>query len=176
VKALMGRYDEALEQLYTLRAILESHSSSIESYRRILHADYWIWKIRSGIINAAIRQRQWRIAISEIQSMISELRKHQTGYARRPLILLLCRLSRAYLQMGNIDASIDSCEAAEVIYHSTDAADDISQQVQLARALIRFASNDVSSQRFLVVFVQLITSFNTVVSRSDGSICKATVQ
>lgn len=110
VKALMGRYDESLEQLYVLRAVLQTHENPNTvpetSHYVVKNAAFWIWRIRSAIVNAATRQRQWRISLTELLSMLKDLQNisrskssNVSALLLKPKIVLLCRTARAFLQV-----------------------------------------------------------------------------
>jgi len=129
IKALTGQSEEALEQLYILLHTLQSTNLSY----LISNALFWTWRVRSAIVNASTRQRQWRVALTELLAMATDIstclseckqwkldRKLDSqlddeldkqisrliNEFSKAYIVLLCRLSRAYLQIGNITASI----------------------------------------------------------------------
>jgi hypothetical protein len=102
VKAMTGRGEEALAQLYVLRFKLQGrpHGTFRES---------WSLRTTNSIVNAAIRQRMWHIAISELSSMLESIRQQYASLSvanieistqfYRAEIVLLCRLSRILLQV-----------------------------------------------------------------------------
>lgn len=89
-------------------------------------SQWWSWRVSSSIINAAIRQRLWRIAVPELSDLLKSIKKHysfnslnvlnfinQNGQNnqngglgsdyllsfQRVEIILMCRLARILLQV-----------------------------------------------------------------------------
>uniref|UniRef100_A0A7S0SYE5 Uncharacterized protein n=1 Tax=Chromulina nebulosa TaxID=96789 RepID=A0A7S0SYE5_9STRA len=183
IKALTGQSEEALEQLYILLHTLQSTNLSY----LISNALFWTWRVRSAIVNASTRQRQWRVALTELLAMATDIstclseckqwkldRKLDSqlddeldkqisrliNEFSKAYIVLLCRLSRAYLQIGNITASIAYCDQAtnevDKLSSQIDGTfHEVSCQVNLTRGLTRFSLNKYDEAMDL--FSQLIT-------------------
>lgn len=172
VTAMTGHYDEAMENLFVLKDSLLKHckytkpdlaKSNIVNIRNI---DFWLWRVRSTIVNAATRQRQWRIAVNELLSMISDLHQLRNDYSTKnsdniidviskPLVVLLCRLSRAYLQIGNIQAASDYYSKANDFLNkfqtSPPEEDPVVAQANLTKGLLLFATSQVRSHKLPIV-------------------------
>jgi hypothetical protein len=109
-RAMTGRGEEALQQLYALRKWLCDDLSDVE----ILENDeilWWKWRIQWSIINTLSKQRQWRQTLFELQTTLRDVqwkRSQLESPFQTPLclmrllsseIIILCRLSRALLQV-----------------------------------------------------------------------------
>eukprot|EP00596_Hydrurales_sp_CCMP1899_P005610 CAMPEP_0119036770 /NCGR_PEP_ID=MMETSP1177-20130426/4707_1 /TAXON_ID=2985 /ORGANISM="Ochromonas sp, Strain CCMP1899" /LENGTH=415 /DNA_ID=CAMNT_0006997107 /DNA_START=66 /DNA_END=1310 /DNA_ORIENTATION=- len=189
VKAMTGNGEDAFRQLYQLRHELDGQprdgnvSVTAESY---LEGCFW-WRSRvtSSIINAAVRQRLWRIAVAELKDLLDSFRDEHTrllsleeskgGEAEvctrqfhRVEIILLCRLSRLLLQIGAMKASLScfelSISALETLTSESDTSkpqlmDDISCQVNLTKGLMLFGQDQYEDA--IAVFDAIIDKENS---------------
>jgi hypothetical protein len=109
-RAMTGRGEEALQQLYALRKWLCDDLSEVNilENEEIL---WWKWRIQWSIINTLSKQRQWRQALFELQTILRDVQWKRsqlespfvTSHCLMSLlsseIIILCRLSRALLQV-----------------------------------------------------------------------------
>lgn len=142
VLSMTGRGDEASTQLH---ALLHRLAQSAEP-----SAAFWSWKTRNCLVNAAVRQRQWRAAMGLLMDMLGEIRRAREGGgpsvedATRAEIVLLCRLSRTMLQLGAIRAGVGFCRQAEERFAALGREqDDVGHHVELARGLVMFSQDQV---------------------------------
>jgi hypothetical protein len=117
VKTMTGNGEDAFQDMFQLRNELEKQSATDPLSTAVSPSLWWTWRVTSSIINAAIRQRLWRMALGELLGFLTSLRtKHKSmsdalhsssskesvkGF-RRVEIIILCRLSRILLQVINI--------------------------------------------------------------------------
>lgn len=147
VKALMGRYEESMESIYCIQEMLRKHGES-PSHHRILHSDFWYWRTRCAVVNAATRQRQWRIALSELFAMYNDI-TILTGDPvshHRPRFILLCRIFRAFLQIGDVSTARDIYE--QLSKEGTEVGEkldsDLVDQIDLVHGLLLFSAEQYS--------------------------------
>ena len=116
VKTMTGNGEDAFQDMFQLRDELEKQTA-LDPLSAVSPSLWWTWRVTSSIINAAIRQRLWRMALGELLGFLSSLRtKHKSmadalysssskesvkGF-RRVEIIVLCRLSRILLQVIDI--------------------------------------------------------------------------
>lgn len=149
VKSITGRNEEALEQFYVLIETLKTNPF------KVMNSEYWIWRVRNAIVHAAVRQRNWRIAINEllliknhIKSLLDQNIQSQTidgSLLKSVYLKILCRLSRFFLQIGDMKSGVFYCESAKVECESdaSCAADaHLNGHVALARGLVSFTRNE----------------------------------
>ena len=116
VKTMTGNGEDAFQDMFQLRDELEKQTA-LDPLSAVSPSLWWTWRVTSSIINAAIRQRLWRMALGELLGFLTSLRtKHKsmadTLYSssskesvkgfRRVEIIVLCRLSRILLQVIDI--------------------------------------------------------------------------
>ena len=139
VKTMTGQGEESFQLLYMFREELQQqlaiHERTIQVKAQEIHVlQWWIWRVYNSIINAAIRQRLWRIAVSELTVMLQNVRDtyaslsttHNTSSTATALqksfhrteVVLMCRLSRILLQIGATKSSSLFYEQAKVIHHT----------------------------------------------------------
>ena len=121
VKAMTGNGEDAFQELFQLRHELSEQMSSVPTSTSLSPFEWWSWRVTSSIVNTAIRQRLWRIALGELTGLIKSLReRHRFNVSlgessssaegpsvtkeymlsfRRIEIIVLCRLSRILLQV-----------------------------------------------------------------------------
>lgn len=111
-RAMTGRGEEALQQLYSLRKWLCNNLPfhDVQLSDEIL---WWKWRVQWSIINTLSKQRQWRQSIYELQSILRDVqwkRSHfilsaQSIHSHASLlsseILIHCRMSRILLQANS---------------------------------------------------------------------------
>lgn len=116
-RAMTGRGEEALQQLFALRQWLCDDNSTDESpvNDEIL---WWKWRVQWSIINTLSKQRQWRQTIFELQTILRDVqwKRSQLVHPAKTLhslvsllsseVLILCRLSRTLLQVCDSDIII----------------------------------------------------------------------
>lgn len=116
VKTMTGNGEDAFQDMFQLRDELEKQTA-LDPLSAVSPSLWWTWRVTSSIINAAIRQRLWRMALGELLGFLTSLRtKHKSmadalysssskesvkGF-RRVEIIVLCRLSRILLQVIDI--------------------------------------------------------------------------
>jgi hypothetical protein len=114
VKAMTGNSDDAFQDLCELRRELEEEIATIPSPVNISSHQWWLWRVTSSIINTAIRQRLWRMALAELTGLLDSMRtKFQAITSldtsasstfsesfRRVEVIILCHLSRILLQVA----------------------------------------------------------------------------
>lgn len=114
VKAMTGNGEDAFQDMFQLRDELEKQNAFDPMTSAVSPSLWWTWRVTSSIINAAIRQRIWRLAFGELLGFLTSLRtKHESmvkalhsssskesmkGF-QRVEIVILCRLSRILLQV-----------------------------------------------------------------------------
>jgi hypothetical protein len=115
-RAMTGRGEEALQQLFALRKWLcnDTLTSECQVNDEIL---WWKWRIQWSIINTLSKQRQWRQTIYELQSLLRDVqwKRSQLATPEKTLhslvsllsseALIFCRLSRTLLQVCSPDIS-----------------------------------------------------------------------
>lgn len=104
IKAMTGRGDEALSQLYGLQRWLLTCSST-EPVQQ-----WWKWRIVWAIVNNLVKQRQWRQAIRELKALLESV--HKSRFADLPAmakgeilsaeVIITCRISRIFVQVGYV--------------------------------------------------------------------------
>ena len=123
VKAMTGNGEHAFQELFQLRLELDGTIPNPHTSSSLSPPEWWSWRVTSSIINSAIRQRLWRIALGELTGLIKSLRSRhsfnmnmsQTSSTstsdlfalteesilsfRRLEITVLCRISRILLQV-----------------------------------------------------------------------------
>ena len=113
VKAMTGNSDDAFQDLCELRKELEEEITTTPSPVSISSHQWWLWRVTSSIINAAIRQRLWRMAVAELTGLLDSMRTKieeitslDTSSSstfmesfRRVEVIILCHLSRILLQV-----------------------------------------------------------------------------
>jgi hypothetical protein len=114
VKTMTGNGEDAFQDMFQLRNELEKQTAMDPLSSAVSSSLWWTWRVTSSIINAAIMQRLWRMALGELLGFLASLRtKHKSmadalhsssskesvqGF-RRAEIIILCRLSRILLQV-----------------------------------------------------------------------------
>jgi hypothetical protein len=114
VRAMTGRGEDALTQLYSLQRWLCQQSELLwpSSYTvKIPHAAlWWKWRVVWAVVNNLIKQRQWRQALRELQSLLREVQNTgrspgvhhgQTHRIVAAEIIILSRMSRMLVQVYN---------------------------------------------------------------------------
>lgn len=100
IKLVTGRSEEAIEQLNGLKHWLEGcEQSSIVCF--------WLWQVRSHLVNGYIRVRNWREATMQMNRMLNDLQVCMQGCTSagdksqlvKAQILLLTRLARLLFQV-----------------------------------------------------------------------------
>ena len=120
VKAMTGSSEESFQLLYRLRTELNvSHVDNnipidTNCSKQLNPTKWWILRCSASIINAAVRQRLWCIAVNELQTMLKSVQSIYSDYCatndihntprtttsyHQVEIILLCRLSRILLQV-----------------------------------------------------------------------------
>lgn len=153
VKVMTGHADDALRELYKIKEDLlpftSGHETVDNAAKHVL-----LRRTNTSIINALIRQRLWRRAISELQIMLESTEKllEQLSYqdtspsiltTRKSLLLtivaLQCRLARTLLQIG---ARVLSAKyvalARSCVDSNTIECVDIVDHVYFAEGLVAF--------------------------------------
>ena len=128
VKAMTGNGEDAFHELFQLREEMDVAITGSHTSPSLTPAEWWSWRITSCIINTAIRQRLWRIALSELIGLIKSLRSRHNfnmnmnmdekispsssdlfALSNEPIlsfrkleIAVLCRISRILLQVRDI--------------------------------------------------------------------------
>ena len=128
VKAMTGNGEDAFHELFQLREELDVTITGSHASPFLTPSEWWSWRITSCIINTAIRQRLWRIALSELIGLIKSLRSRHNfnmnmnmdekispsssdlfALSNEPIlsfrkleIAVLCRISRILLQVSDI--------------------------------------------------------------------------
>ena len=139
VKTMTGQGEESFQLLYMFRDELQQqlaiHDSSTQVIAQEIHVlQWWVWRVCNSIINAAIRQRLWRIAVSELTMMLQNVRETYASIStvnnasstatalqksfHRAEVVLMCRLSRILLQIGATKSSTLFYEQAKAIHHT----------------------------------------------------------
>jgi hypothetical protein len=109
-RAMTGRGEEALQQLFALRKWLcnDNLTNNFQVNDEIL---WWKWRIQWSIINTLSKQRQWRQTIFELQTILRDVqwKRSQLSPPDKTIhslvsllsseVLILCRLSRTLLQV-----------------------------------------------------------------------------
>jgi hypothetical protein len=100
IKAIAGRGEDALGYLRIIQQSLSASSAPL------LNGRFWSWRIRCVIVNAAVRQRYWRIVIKELLSMSKDVEEEIDSVGSEPPlsllrahVVILCRISRVLLQV-----------------------------------------------------------------------------
>lgn len=113
VKAMTGNSDDAFQDLCELRKELEEEIMTTPSPVSISSHQWWLWRVTSSIINTAIRQRLWRMAVAELTGLLDSMRTKFEEITsldisssstfiesfRRVEVIILCHLSRILLQV-----------------------------------------------------------------------------
>jgi hypothetical protein len=110
VKVMTGRASESLEHLQFLRMHLNALDYSCSPADRMsLKAS--LLRVECSLINTFIRQRNWRLAISELTVILNRVKDMINSFANKPnvtsipmglwnaLILIKCLMSRILLQV-----------------------------------------------------------------------------
>lgn len=113
-KAMTGNGEDAFQDLYQLRGEIDQQSDECGESAQLPPSKWWSWRITSIIVNTAIRQRLWRLALAELRGLLDSVRawqkrtstsesssssKETSGNFRRVEVVILCRLSRILLQV-----------------------------------------------------------------------------
>lgn len=119
VKTMTGNGEDAFQEMYQFRDELQKLSTLDISSSAVSLSVWWTWRVTSSIINAAIRQRLWRMALAELLGLLTSLRtKHKSMVStlnssstkesvkgfRRVEIIILCRMSRILLQVISVSS------------------------------------------------------------------------
>ncbi len=110
IKVMTGRNQEALDQLYILRNTLQKqqHMNTPATANTHFSVPFWLLQIGSHIVNAAVRLRNWKTAVTELRRMLCDV-KAATAAAvdaqevlsmKRSQVMVLLRLSRVLLQVS----------------------------------------------------------------------------
>lgn len=103
VKTMTGRGNEAIGQLHVIQNSLLPFLSKGDVGSR-LQARRWLLHVQCAIVNAHMRQRQWRLAVALLIAMLKDVRKSDDGPAIAAPddveIVLKCLLARALLQVN----------------------------------------------------------------------------
>ena len=75
VKAMTGNGEDAFQELFQLRHELSEQMFSVPTSTSLSPFEWWSWRVTSSIVNTAIRQRLWRIALGELTGLIKSLRE-----------------------------------------------------------------------------------------------------
>lgn len=171
VLSVTGRSEEAATQLYTLKERLVVDTSTP-------NAPYWLWKTTNSIVNCAIRQRQWRTAIKELLTLLDMIRvaKAAAGddsklMVARAEIVVICRLSRAMLQIGATKGALGYCQQANArLGESLLAQDAVAQHVEVSKGLFLFSQDKFDEA--LNIFANVISTEHALLNgtaRADSS-------
>lgn len=188
MKMMTGRSQEALEKLFVLRESLaeslqstqsneEDNSSNNNSNKTLI--SFWLWQVRCHIVNAFIRQRNWKAAAVDLQHMLVELghliqeaessgATEEAASMTKAKVLLLLKLSRVLLQIGSVKLSTPCFEQASALFAHEAAADtagvsvrdsQMQSQLMLTQGLLLFCTEQYS---------QALDVFSTVIE-AEGS-------
>mmetsp|Transcript_32080 Transcript_32080/g.46239 ORF Transcript_32080/g.46239 Transcript_32080/m.46239 type:complete len:558 (-) Transcript_32080:59-1732(-) len=148
VKLMTGRSQEALEHLSRMRRWLQQEIKSDTANP----LEYWLWQVKLHEVNAHIRLRNWKVVTQELKSLIDET---QIRWIATPdsdvavkldwmkaQIVLLMRLSRVLLQLGDVKSSTHYFDEASRIYAFNIGKDNSLQQLLLlSQALLLFSTD-----------------------------------
>lgn len=109
IKLMTGRSQEAMDQLIILKRWLlccndNNNDNNNKSSTIIL---FWLWEVKSHIINAHIRLRNWKAATLELNDMINEIEifiqdainiQEKANYIKA-LIYVMLKLAKLLLQV-----------------------------------------------------------------------------
>ena len=113
-KAMTGNGEDAFQDLYQLRQEIDQQSDDCTEISQLSPSKWWSWRVTSIIVNAAIRQRLWRLALAELRGLLNSMRawhktiltsnsssssKELSGSFAKVEIVVLCRLTRVLLQV-----------------------------------------------------------------------------
>jgi hypothetical protein len=74
IKLMTGRSEEAVEHLNAMKRWLETVTTENATNNTVnISALFWLWQVKSHIVNGYIRLRNWRAASLEINSMLNDL-------------------------------------------------------------------------------------------------------
>jgi hypothetical protein len=107
VKLMTGRSEEAVEQLLSLKDWL---ASIIKDSPQNATAVFWLWEVKSQIVNAYARLRNWNCAIITLNGMLHELETLRLSTTNtddntnllRAQILVSVQLARLLFQVQDI--------------------------------------------------------------------------
>ena len=160
ILSLTGRGEEALTELSVLKRGLGEDGGS---------NPLWLWRTKNSIVNVAIRMRLWRTAIGEMMGMLSDVgeaaKAGGTEYAKAEIVLL-CRLSRAMLQIGAVKAGVAYFQQAKERLGELEsrtepgaAESDLAEHVQLTSGLVLFSQGN---------FEEAFPTFGAILSKAQG--------
>lgn len=100
IKLMTGRSEEAIEQLNAMKKWLEGVEQSAV-------VSFWLWQVKSHLVNGYIRVRNWKEATVLLNQMINDLETLKMGCTSdndkskltKAQILLLTRLARLLFQV-----------------------------------------------------------------------------
>jgi hypothetical protein len=109
IKLMTGRSEEAVEHLNAMKRWLVSVTSDNTTSNN--SALFWLWQVRSHIVNGYIRLRNWRAASLEINSMLNDLQTRvlacpgssaeDRSLLVQAQIVMLTRQARMLFQVSN---------------------------------------------------------------------------
>lgn len=147
-KSTTGRSEEALEELISLHAALSVPSScSPTEVRRVF---LWKWRVKSAIVNVALKHRLVKLAQTELFVMLQEIMSLQNSDSHNKIdlkkaeVVVRCRISRLFLHQGALKLGISHCDKAMALVASTELEtdDSVSSQVHFTRGLALFSIGD----------------------------------
>lgn len=170
IKVMTGHGEEGIEQLSVMQHVLAALHAACETPDSRIRIHNWCLRVQCSTINYYVRQRQWRLAVAELNKMLENVRKQiaiaqtqvgtETGARNlRKLvnsdIIIQCVLSRTLMQVGAMKASELYCEGAwklctagmsvvdqiTRVAHRDDPRDTVWEQVQLTRGIVLFGRN-----------------------------------
>lgn len=164
VKGNTGHGEDSVKQLFIIQSKLKNTKEKgfidLDVSIKSKHIDWWLWKCKNAIINATIRQKQWRSAILLLNELLNDVKnliktfdidKIPIGLFRAE-ILVNCRLSRMLLHVGGMKASSSFLDIAIALYNKHDTLlkednlilhQDLFCQIELARGLVLFGNDKV---------------------------------
>mmetsp|Transcript_3725 Transcript_3725/g.5771 ORF Transcript_3725/g.5771 Transcript_3725/m.5771 type:complete len:533 (-) Transcript_3725:97-1695(-) len=186
-KAMSGRGEEALYQLYLMRKWLcdEISFSHQPNEQQSEYASdevlWWRWRIQWCIVNTLVKQRQWRRSIQEMIAVLADIKKRRnrvidsehSNLSSSCLlcaeVVVLCRLSRTFLQTGAVNRAEEIANLArqQVNENPSLAESSVADHCVLARALILFAKDN---------YLEAVELFQTIMTNESRRREKETVE
>ena len=185
VKSLIGSGDEAIEEVVAMcdaiSTLLQTGAYKSLPNIGIKEIRFWSWRLRAALVNMAIKQRSFKIAASELNRLLQEVRSYTQSIAadsdstsadevsaKRAEVAVLCRLARLFLHQGALKLGIQKCdEAMELLHSASLSTDRVASHVHLTRGLALYSITDYEEASKL--FEELMTTHekDEAVSASD---------